>query len=80
MNYMDRSRKENRNKYFIAGLLDSILAITGLLLIMISLSAFDLAENVAVPFSWMLAGFFIMIFAYRNIIIMEGGDEEDEET
>lgn len=78
MSYVKRSRKENSTKYFIAGLLDSIMVLSGMLLLMISVSAVDFAEDLSIPLSWGLVGIFLAGFAIRNIIIMEGGDDDEE--
>ena len=76
MTYKEKSRMKNRIKYLIAGILDMILLIAGMLSAMIGVSAID--SFTPAPAVMMLGGLIAAAYGFNNIIYMEGGDNDEE--
>lgn len=78
MSYKERSRKEHSLAYHVAGFINFVFVLIGILFAMVGVSAIDV--EIFGPAVVMILGIFLMIVGMSNIIIMEGGDDEDEEA
>lgn len=78
MSYKERSRKENSLAYHVAGFIDLMFVLIGMLFAMVGVSAIE-GETFG-PAVVMILGIFMMIVGLSNIIFMEGGEIEDEEA
>ena len=77
MSYKERSRKENSLAYHVAGFINLMFVLIGTLFAMVGVSAIE--NETFGPAVVMILGIFMMIVGLSNIIIMEGGEIEDEE-
>lgn len=78
MSYKERSRKENSLAYHVAGFINFVFVLIGILFAMVGVSVIDV--EIFGPAVVMILGIFMMLVGMSNIIIMEGGDDEDEEA
>ena len=78
MSYKEKSRIKHSLAYKVAGIINFIFVLIGLLFAMVGVSAIE-SETFA-PAVVMIFGIFLMLVGMSNIIIMEGGDDEDEEA
>ena len=78
MSYKERSRKEHKLAYHVAGFINLMFVLIGTLFAMVGVSAID--NEIFGPAVVMILGIFMMLVGMSNIIIMEGGDDEDEEA
>ena len=76
MSYKERSRKENSLAYHVAGFINLMFVLIGILFAMVGVSAIE-GETFS-PAVVMILGIFMMLVGMSNIIIMEGGDEDEE--
>ena len=76
MSYKERSRKENSLAYHVAGFINLMFVLIGILFAMVGVSAIE-GETFG-PAVVMILGIFMMVVGMSNIIIMEGGDEDEE--
>ena len=76
MSYKERSRKENSLAYHVAGFINLMFVLIGIMFAMVGVSAID--AEIFAPAVVMILGIFLMIVGMSNIIIMEGGDEDEE--
>ena len=76
MSYKERSRKENSLAYHVAGFINLMFVLIGILFAMVGVSAIE-GETFG-PAVVMILGIFMMLVGMSNIIIMEGGDEDEE--
>ena len=76
MSYKERSRKENSLAYHVAGFINLMFVLIGIMFAMVGVSAIE-GETFG-PAVVMILGIFMMLVGMSNIIIMEGGDEDEE--
>lgn len=78
MSYKERSRKENKTAYNVAGFINLMFVFIGLMAAMVGVSAIE--GEAFGPAVIMILGILMIYVGLSNIIIMEGGEIEDEEV
>ena len=78
MTYKEKSRIKNKGAWLAASIINTGIAVLGMLLLLIGISAADTSENTS-PVVLALVGSALLAFVINNCRWMEGG-EDDEET
>ena len=76
MSYKERSRKENSLAYHVAGFINLMFVLIGIMFAMVGVSAIEYETFGSAVV--MILGIFMMLVGMSNIIFMEGGDEDEE--